>query len=214
MHVVIFFLYLKRFNSKSKAKREKGIKIYKNHGNMQDIAAHVMDIAQNSVRAKASRIEIEYREDPGKDSLTITIQDNGCGMNEATLARVTDPFFTSRTVRKVGLGIPLLKQNAERTGGSFSITSREGEGTTVRAEFVLSNWDTPPRGDMGGTVVLLATANPEIEFIYWHITAKGEYVFDTREVKETLGDVPINHLEIVSALQELVRENIRELSTE
>ena len=181
---------------------------------MKDLASHIMDIVQNSIRACAGEIEVYVEESQVDNRLTIRIRDNGCGMSAETVARVRDPFFTSRTVRKVGLGIPLLKQNAERTGGSFSITSREGEGTTVRAEFVLSNWDTPPRGDMGGTVVLLATANPEIEFIYRHITAKGEYVFDTREVKETLGDVPINHLEIVSALQELVRENIRELSTE
>ena len=118
--------------------------------NMQDIAAHVMDIAQNSVRAGATRIEIEYRESRTEDSLTVVVRDNGRGMTAETLARVTDPFFTSRTTRKVGLGIPLLKQNAERTGGSFAIESREGEGTTVRAVFRLSDWDTPPAGDLGG----------------------------------------------------------------
>ena len=92
---------------------------------MQDIAAHVMDIAQNSVRAGATRIEIEYRESRTEDSLTVVVRDNGRGMTAETLARVTDPFFTSRTTRKVGLGIPLLKQNAERTGGSFAIESRD-----------------------------------------------------------------------------------------
>ena len=179
---------------------------------MQDIAAHVMDIAQNSVRAGATRIEIEYRENPVEDSLTLVVRDNGCGMSAEVLARVTDPFFTSRTVRKVGLGIPLLKQNAERTGGSFAIESREGEGTIVRAVFVLSNWDTPPAGDLGGTVVLLAMANPGIDIVYRHTTGQGEYVFDTREIREVLGDVPINNPEIAAALQEMARENIGEIT--
>lgn len=179
---------------------------------MQDIAAHVMDIAQNSVRAGATRIEIEYRESRTEDSLTVVVRDNGRGMTAETLARVTDPFFTSRTTRKVGLGIPLLKQNAERTGGSFAIESREGEGTTVRAVFRLSDWDTPPAGDLGGTVALLAAANPGIDVVYRHETGRGAYVFDTQEIREALGDVPINNPEIAAALEEMARENIRDLS--
>lgn len=181
---------------------------------MQDMAAHVMDIAQNSVRAGATRIDIEYREDPSAGTLTLVVRDNGCGMSAETLARVTDPFFTSRTVRRVGLGIPLLKQNAERTGGRFSIESREGEGTTVTAVFGLRDWDTPPPGDLGGTVALLATANPGVDVTYRHATGRGEYVFDTREIRGELGGVPINDTEIAAALVEMARENVRELSGE
>ena len=178
---------------------------------MQDIAAHVMDIAQNSVRAKASRIEIEYREDPGKDSLTITIQDNGCGMNEATLARVTDPFFTSRTVRKVGLGIPLLQQNAERTGGRLDIVSAPGEGTTLTATFEYDHLDRPPLGDMAETMSLLIGANPGIRFVYRHETDRGAYSLDTQEVCEMLEGVPIDDPEIVAGIREMIRENLRAL---
>lgn len=178
---------------------------------MQDVAAHMMDIAQNSVRAGATRIDIVYWENPVEDSLTLEICDNGCGMSAEVLERVTDPFFTSKTVRKVGLGIPLLKQNAERTGGLFFVSSQEGKGTVVRAVFVLNNWDTPPPGDLGGAVALLAVANPEIDIVYRHRTGKGEYVFDSQEIRETLGDVPINNPEIAVALQEMVRENIRDI---
>ena len=97
---------------------------------MKDLSSHMMDIVQNSIRAEASWIQIRICEDPEADLFLIEIQDNGCGMDEATLARVRDPFFTSRTVRKVGLGIPLLQQNAERTGGKVSIVSQPGQGTT------------------------------------------------------------------------------------
>ena len=133
-------------------------------------------------------------------------------MDEATLARVTDPFFTSRTVRKVGLGIPLLKQNAEATGGTLTIASQKGVGTTLEARFSLSHLDRPPLGDLAGTIVILVSANPEIEFIYRHITEKGNYTFDTEEVKEIMEGVPINDPEIVMALRQMIRENIKEIT--
>ena len=95
-------------------------------------------------------------------------------MDETTVAKVTDPFFTSRTVRKVGLGIPLFKQNAEATGGTLKIKSKPGEGTTIEASFGLLHWDRPPMGDIAGSIVILVSANPEINFIYRHTTEKGE----------------------------------------
>ena len=100
---------------------------------MKDLASHIMDIVQNSVRANAQNIEITIEEHLSGDLLKITVKDDGDGMDEETLKRVRDPFFTSRTVRKVGLGIPLFQQNAERTGGSLSITSQQGKGTIVEA---------------------------------------------------------------------------------
>lgn len=179
---------------------------------MQTLSDHILDIAQNSIRAKASRVEIDLQEDPSTDSLTFTICDNGCGMDEATLAKVTDPFFTSRTVRKVGLGIPLLKQNAEATGGTLQIESKQGVGTTLEAKFSLTHWDRPPLGDVAGSIVLLVSANPDIEFIYRHITEKGCYTFDTEEVKEIMEGVPVNDPEIVMALRQMIRENIKEIT--
>ena len=179
---------------------------------MQTLSDHILDIAQNSIRAQASRVEIELQENITKDSLVITIRDNGCGMDETTVAKVTDPFFTSRTVRKVGLGIPLFKQNAEATGGTLKIKSKPGEGTTIESSFGLLHWDRPPMGDIAGSIVILVSANPEINFIYRHTTEKGEYTFDTNEVKEILEGVPLNDPEIVIALRQMIRENIKEIT--
>ena len=179
---------------------------------MQTLSDHILDIPQNSIRAQASRVEIDLQENATEDSLVITIKDNGCGMDEATVAKVTDPFFTSRTVRKVGLGIPLFKQNAEATGGNLKIESKTGEGTIIEAKFGLSHWDRPPMGDIAGSIVILVSANPEIDFIYRHSTEKGEYTFDTNEVKEILEGVPLNDPEIVMALRQMIRENIKEIT--
>lgn len=179
---------------------------------MQTLSDHILDIAQNSIRARASRVEIDLQENATKDSLVITIKDNGRGMDETTVAKVTDPFFTSRTVRKVGLGIPLLKQNAEATGGTLKIESKTGEGTVIEAKFGLSHWDRPPMGDIAGSIVILVSANPEINFIYRHTTGKGKYTFDTNEVKEILEGVPLNDPEIVMALKQMIRENIKEIT--
>ena len=161
---------------------------------MKDLSSHMMDIVQNSIRAEASWIQIRICEDPEADLFLIEIQDNGCGMDEATLARVRDPFFTSRTVRKVGLGIPLLQQNAERTGGKVSIVSQPGQGTTLTARFGHSH-----------------LANPAIHFSYDHSTPSGTYRFDTQEIIQVLEGVPLGHPEILPAIQNLIRENLKEI---
>jgi hypothetical protein len=170
-----------------------------------------MDIAQNSIRANATRVEIDVDE---RDTLAITIRDNGEGMNEETAKRVTDPFFTSRATRRVGLGIPLLVQNAEATGGSVTIRSSPGQGTTVVALFTRSHLDCPPAGDIPGTIVLLAAANPGVEVRYRHATGKGEYSFNSTEAREFLGEVPLDDPEIVAALREMIAENIKEIQTQ
>ena len=113
---------------------------------MPEIALNVLDIAQNSVRAEASLIQISVDVDEAADTLTITIEDNGCGMTAEQTARVTDPFFTTRTTRKIGLGVPFFKMAAESTGGSFSIQSEPGVGTKVTAVFGLSHIDRMPLG--------------------------------------------------------------------
>lgn len=181
---------------------------------MKDLASHIMDIVQNSIRAQATEIEIRVIEDHEKDSFVIEIRDNGTGMDEATLARVRDPFFTSRTVRKVGLGIPLLQQNAERTGGFVSITSSIGKGTSVHALFGYSHLDRPPLGNMAETISLLIASNPDIHFKYDHSTAGGNYSLDTEEVKKILENVPLNHPDIILGIQEMIRENLKEIKTD
>ena len=177
---------------------------------MKDLSMHIMDILQNSTRAKATEITLEVLIDSAQDTLTLIFKDNGCGMSEETVKKVIDPFYTSRTTRKVGLGLPLLKQNSEMTGGSMAIQSKEGVGTTVTAIFGLTHLDTPPMGDLAGTIVLTISAYPDIRFIF-HYKRDDEvdYVLDTDEVYEILDGVPINDPDVIASLKEMVEENIK-----
>ena len=176
---------------------------------MKDLSLHILDIVQNSISAGAILIQVEIRENPEDDTYILTITDNGSGMNSETLQRATDPFFTSRTTRKVGLGLPLLKQNAECTGGSFSLLSHAGEGTIVKATFGYKHIDRVPPGDIGGVMALLASANPLLDFTYSHYSAAGKYEFDTRDVKTELDGLPISHAEITRFMKEMINENIK-----
>jgi hypothetical protein len=178
---------------------------------MKDLSLHIMDILQNSTRAKASKIELDIIEDTVKNTYTIIFTDNGCGMDEETVKRVIDPFFTTRTVRKVGLGLPLLKQNCEQTGGSLHITSKVNEGTKVEAIFIHDNIDRPTLGDIAGTMVLTVSAYPDIYFIYRHEKDGKSYVFDTEEIKEALDGISIQTPEVIQYLREMITENLREI---
>ena len=177
---------------------------------MKDLSMHIMDILQNSTRAKATEITLEVLIDTEKDTLTLVFKDNGCGMDEETVQKVIDPFYTSRTTRKVGLGLPLLKQNCEMTGGSMHIESKVGVGTTVTAVFGLTHLDTPPMGDLAGTLVLTISAYPDIRFIFhYQIDDEVDYVLDTKEVYEILDGMPINDPDVIASLKEMVEENIK-----
>ncbi len=177
---------------------------------MKDISLHILDIAQNSIKAKATCVEIKMEEQNGS-LLKITIADNGTGMSKDFLEKVTDPYTTSRTTRKVGLGIPLFKQNAERTGGKFIIESTMGKGTLITATFNTQHLDCLPLGDMPGVMSLLINANPDIDFKYEHKVNDKTYLFDTIEVKEILGDTPINNFEIQQFIKEMIKENLTEI---
>ena len=181
---------------------------------MKDLSMHIMDIVQNSTRAGASLVTIEVIEEPGADRLTIEIIDNGCGMDEQTLKRVSDPFFTSRTTRKVGLGIPLLMQNAEQTGGQVIIKSVVGEGTTVQAMFSHSHIDRPPMGDVAGTVALLISGNPSVEFVYKHKFNEQQFEFDSRVIKAELDGISIHQPRVVKFMKEMIHENLLEIGVE
>jgi len=178
---------------------------------MKDLSLHILDIIQNSISAGSSFIQTEISEDPRKDLYVLTICDNGRGMNSETLQKATDPFFTSRTTRNVGLGLPLLKQNAERTGGSLSLISNPGEGTIVKATFIYKNIDRLPQGDIGGVMALLASSNPSLDFTYSHHTDKGDFKFDTREVKTELDGISIGNAEVKRFMKELINENIKSI---
>ena len=146
--------------------------------------------------------------------LTITVADDGRGMTPEFLATVTDPFTTTRTTRKVGLGLPLLRLAAEQTGGQMKVDSRLGEGTTVTAAFDTASIDCPPLGDMPGTVSLLVQGAPEgLEITYTRSTPKGGFRFDTRQVREILGpDVPLSSPDVAMWVRDFVAENEAEIT--
>ena len=179
---------------------------------MKDLSMHIMDILQNSTRAGATEVTLEVIENPAADTLTIRFIDNGCGMDAETVQKVINPFFTTRTTRKVGLGLPLLKQNTEQTGGSLDIQSEKGKGTTVTAVFGLTHLDRPPMGDLAGTVVLTASAYPDIRFIFHYHNGETDYVFDTVEVNEALDGISIQEPEVIQYLKEMIQENIGNVS--
>ena len=178
---------------------------------MTEIALHILDIANNSTRAEASDVDVAIDADSAKDTLTVTVADDGKGMSEELLSRVTDPFSTTRTTRKVGLGIPLFKQAAELTGGSLKIRSGIGKGTTVTAVFGLSHIDRVPLGDVGATMATLIGGAPETDFTLSFSSDGKSYRFSTKEVKEMLDGVPIESMEVLSYIKEMIDENIENI---
>ena len=179
---------------------------------LTELSLHILDIAENSTRANASFIEIDVTIKPNEDMLSITIVDNGCGMNAEQLAQVTDPFFTTRTTRKIGLGIPFFKQAAESTLGSFSITSILGKGTTVNAVFGYSHIDRMPLGDLNSTIHTLLLMHPECDFLYRYRVNEKMFTLDTREFKEILQGIPFHTPEVSAYIKEYLQENETEIN--
>lgn len=178
---------------------------------MRELSLNVMDVAQNSVRAEASVVRITVEESDRDDRLTITIADDGCGMTEEQVQQVIDPFFTTRTTRKVGLGVPLFKLSAEQTGGYFDIQSEKGVGTTTTASYVKSHVDMTPLGDINDTVKILIQCNPDIDFVFTHSTDKGSFTLDTRELKEVLGGVPLDTPDVLLWIADFLEENTQNI---
>ena len=173
---------------------------------LRDLSLHLMDIIQNSLKAGAGCIVTSLQAEDGK--LVMIIEDNGCGMDREMLERVTDPFSTTRTTRKVGLGIPLLKAAADRTSGGLQITSEKGYGTVVKAYFEIRNIDRPPLGDIAQTIAGVILANPETNLKL--ILRRDNKVFelDTEEIKARLGEVPITEYNVLIWIREYVNEGI------
>ena len=177
---------------------------------MPELSMSIQDSAENSVRAKASLIGISVAADRAADTLTVVITDDGCGMTPEQAARVEDPFFTTRTTRKVGLGVPFFKQAALGTGGSFHIRSEVGKGTEVTAVFRLDSIDRMPMGDLCGTLHTLITFHPDTDFLCeYRVDGRG-FTLDTRQFREILGGVPLNEPEVSQYIREYLEENIRE----
>lgn len=178
---------------------------------MKTISDHILDIVQNSINAKAELIEIIVHESDKTELCTLTITDDGCGMDAETLKHAIDPFFTTGKTKKVGLGLSLLKQNALRSGGDFQIFSDMGKGTKVVASFGLTNPDKPPLGNIGDMFYLTMQGNPKINFRYAHSTKNGEFTVSSAEIIEMTEGVSLHDKLIREAIIDLINNNIRDL---
>jgi hypothetical protein len=172
---------------------------------MEDLALHVLDVAQNSLEAGASRIDIEVTEDLDTDRLVIEVRDNGRGMDPATASAATDPFYTSRATRKVGLGLAMLRQAAEAAGGGLGIVSTPGRGTEVTATFTHTHIDRAPIGDLETTVMVLVASHPEVDVIFTHRVGRRDYSLSSRDVMAALDGHPITSPEGLALLREAIR---------
>jgi anti-sigma regulatory factor (Ser/Thr protein kinase) len=169
---------------------------------MEDLSLHILDIAENCITAEATKIEIKILEDTGANLMTVEVNDNGRGMERELLENATDPFYTTRTTRKVGLGIPLLAQSARESSGDISVESKKGEGTSIKATFQYDHIDRRPLGDIGQTIIILIMSNPDIDFLYEHRKNDSVYTLDTADIKEDLEGVPINTPEVIKIIKD------------
>lgn len=176
---------------------------------MRELALNILDIVENSVKANATLIEIDVS---AKDNLlTVSVKDNGKGMSEEFLSKVTDPYTTTRTTRKVGLGLPLLKMEAEMCGGRFSISSKLGVGTVVTTDFQIDHIDRPPLGDLGETMSTLLSGEDSVDYVLTYSVNDVGFTLDTRELKAELDGVPISEPEVLLFVKNYIRENISQI---
>jgi hypothetical protein len=178
---------------------------------MQDLSLHILDIVENAIASKASHVAIRITEDPEQNQMVVEIEDNGEGIPPQLLEKVVDPFFTTRSTRKIGLGLSLLQQAAQACEGELQVQSLQGKGTLVRASFRYNHIDRKPLGDMASTMVTLMAGNPQMDFHYAHRKGGRTFVLDTLELKRELDDVPIHHPKVVQFVREEIHKGLREL---
>jgi hypothetical protein len=178
---------------------------------MLELSMHILDIVQNSLRARAAGVEIRILEDLDKDLLRIEVLDDGRGMSPDIIRKVTDPFYTTRPTRVAGLGVPLLKEAAERCGGGLEVHSQEGKGTRIVATFQLDHFDRAPLGDMGETLAILITGNPGVEFLYEHRVDGRTYRLDTREMREILGPVGLEDPSVFGFIRQDIQQGLKKI---
>ncbi len=169
---------------------------------MQDLSLHILDIAENSITAGADRITIKIVEDVKSNLFLLEISDNGKGMDQEMFEHACDPFYTTRTTRKVGLGIPLLAQTARECNGDIKITTEKGKGSTITATFQYNHIDRKPIGDIEKTMIVLIASNPDIDFILEHKKNDDTYILDTSYIKKELDGVPINTPEVIRIIKD------------
>ena len=181
---------------------------------MRELSLNVLDIAQNSIAAGASLTEILVKEDTEEKTLLIGIYDNGKGMTPEQVENVKDPFFTTRTTRKVGMGIPLFKLAAEQTGGSFTISSQVGVGTKVDALFKTDSIDFTPLGDMASTIATIVSMNEDKDFVYTRSIDGKEFTFKSTDIKVILDGVPLSEPSVMNWIEDYIKENTEQLLIE
>lgn len=175
---------------------------------MREIALHILDIAENSVAAGASTVEITVDEDLAANSLRIVIQDDGKGMDEQMLSRVADPFVTSRTTRAAGLGIPFLKAAAEACNGNLRLSSEPGRGTCLEATFERDHIDRMPLGDLPGTVLALVVGFPETHWVFSYQVDGERFTFDDGPLKKELEDIPLSEPSVLRFIRETLQAGV------
>jgi anti-sigma regulatory factor (Ser/Thr protein kinase) len=178
---------------------------------MRELSLNILDIAQNSISAGASLTEIVVNENTKEKTLLIGIYDNGCGMTEEQVKSVIDPFFTTRTTRKVGMGIPLFKMSCEQTGGKFTIESEKGVGTKINALYKTDSIDFTPLGDIASTIVTIVSMNADKEFLFRRVLDDKEFIFSTVEIKKILDGVPLSEPSVMNWIEEYLNEQYNEL---
>jgi hypothetical protein len=184
---------------------------------MREIALHLLDIAENSVAAESMSISVHVHEDLSRDLLLACVIDDGRGMDAQTAQQVQDPFYTTRTTRSVGLGIPLLKLAAEQADGRFSLQSEPGNGTWVEAEFRHSHIDRMPLGDLSSTFLTLLISHPQTKWIFlYRVTDKNgrsrDFLFESAELMSELGDVSLTEPEVLTFVRSIFEEGIEEVA--
>ena len=173
---------------------------------LRELALHILDIVENSLNAGATLVTIEVIEETRADRLTIRVADNGRGMDTEIAQRVADPFFTTRTTRRVGLGLPFLKQAAEMCNGSLTIDSVQAAGATITATFQHGHIDRMPLGDLPSTILSLVIGNPHADFVYRHVVNDRHFEFDTRPLKAELGEVALSEPSVIAYLKQVLSE--------
>jgi len=174
---------------------------------MEELSLHILDIVENSMRAGATRIEIRIQADPDPDTFIVEINDNGIGMDAEELNRATEPFYTTKEGKKVGLGLALLSQAAELAGGKVTVTSQAGKGTTVHAHFQYSHIDRQPLGNIEETILILIVTHPDINFIFNYDNKVKKIYLDTNEVKKQINPYLINSSEGIQKLRKIVAQS-------
>ena len=180
---------------------------------MRELALHILDIAENGINAGADLVEILVEESYRDNLLRIGIKDNGRGIPQELIKKVLDPFYTTRTTRRVGLGLSLVKEAAKRCDGDFQLHSEEGHGTEVKIIFRRDHIDLAPLGDIAGSMISLIMGNPGVDFIYDHDSDGKRFRLDTREVRKQLDGGDITHPEVIGFLRQFMSEGLAEIKT-